>query len=142
MVRAWRVVFKADRLTLFISKNKAAIRGAVVPANVLMFYVRQLLVGVLGIVALSWASSPHADVRIESNRWKNICRLVIVSEGRHGTRTLHDGPAKSGFRKRVRGPVTVCMSRSHIPEQCNSRLTRWACKTNTKSNQTVLFNVQ
>ena len=81
-----------------------------------------------------YASNPIAG--------RNICRLVIVAESRHGNRTLHDGRAKSGFRLRVRGPVTVCMSRSHIPEQCGGRLTRWACKTNTKSNQTILFNVQ
>jgi hypothetical protein len=127
---------------MFINKAKAAITAAVVPQRVLMFHVRQLLVGVLGIAALLWASSPHAEVRIESHRWQNICRLIIVSESRHGTRTLHDGPARSGFRKSVKGPVTVCISRSHIPDQCSSRLTRWACKTNVKANRTILFNVQ
>ncbi len=142
MIRPWRVDFVGNRLTLFIYKNKAAITGAVVPLRVLMFYVRQLFIAVLGLAALTWAGSLHADIRIESNRWQHICRLVIVSEGRHGTRTLHDGPARRGFRKHIRGPVTVCMSRSHIPEQCSSRLTRWACKTNTKANRTIQFNVQ
>jgi hypothetical protein len=107
-----------------------------------MFHIRQLFVGVLGIGALLWASSPHADVRIESHRWQNICKLIIVTESQHGTRTLHNGPAKKGFRKEVRGPVTVCMSRSYIPEQCGGRMTRWACKTNTRANRTTQFNVQ
>jgi hypothetical protein len=87
------------------------------------------------------ASGLHADVRIQSNRWLHICRLIINSESQHGARTLHDGPARKGYRKRVRGPVTVCIRRSSVPEVCSGRLTRWSCKTNAKANRTILFNI-
>ncbi len=131
-----------NRLTLSTNKTSAATTGTAVALHVLMFKIRQSFIGVLGIGTLLWASSPQADVRIESHRWQRICKLIIVAETHHGQRTLHNGPARSGFRKQVKGPVTVCMSRSYIPEQCGKRLTRWACKTNTRGDRTILFNVQ
>lgn len=98
-------------------------------------------------VALTAALAPalaEAKLRLQSHRFKYVCRVVVTVDTGRTVRTIYDGPVRRGdiYTYRGREGHTVCMRRSEIPEVCESRLTPPQCMIDTSSNRTKLFSLR
>ena len=104
----------------------------------------QNMIFLFGVVLSLTPFLAAADVRVASNRFTYICRVVVISEYGHRQRVLHDGRVGHGHIVTVDGGDgnLVCYSRSINPDNCKLGMTRWRCIRDTSRNRTVQFNVE
>lgn len=107
-------------------------------------YRRQYVLVLVGTVLSLASCLASSDVRVASNRFSYICRVVVISEYGHRDRVLHDGRVGQGHIVTVDGGNgnLVCYSRSINPEDCKLGMTKWRCTRDTSRNRTMQFNVE
>ena len=99
-----------------------------------MKHIRHLI----ALWGMIFALGADAAVTVVSKHQPYICRLVVINDtGDRRQRTIHDGPARRGYSKEIRGGNgnQVCYSRSTIPPRCDSGMTPWRCVTDLHSNR-------
>ena len=98
------------------------------------------MVACLALATVS--ATATADIRIQNHRFDHICRLVAWVEDARGSRVVYDGPIKRGQYKDFKGEGSrVCISRSSVPQRCNSELTRPVCKVDKHNNRTISWTI-
>ena len=102
------------------------------------------LLPALALIMMMLTSTAEATLRMKSDRFKHICRVVVTVDSPRGARIVHDGPVRRGQRHTFRAGdgSTVCVRRSVVPERCNSGLTAPQCMVDRYRNRTILFSIR
>jgi hypothetical protein len=111
--------------------------------SVLGHYKRLVIAATMALGVVSISPEATATLRVQNDRFSEICRVVAFMDSHRGTKVIYDGRLRRGRYKMFNSVGSkLCIQRSVVPQRCNSGLTRPVCKVDRHSNRTVQWTIQ